>query len=242
MSKMRSRFRKVFSSWNLLKSSSTESARPTSFLDLQYTDATGIMNLRATTQFSKGNDSGGGGGSAGYSTGFSDVLDTISGSSEQWLQRSVDVSSYAGATVRPVFHYVSGSNFTGDIQLDQISINGTTYGFESGVDNFEGNQAADYSSYNLVGWQSVLTATSGNGQWLRDSGGTTSGSTGLTTSASGSWYVYAETSGNGTGFPNKNFWLRGPQITLGSSPTFSYYEARSGATIGTLNVHLDVIA
>lgn len=240
------RWSKLKSSWNNFKTASAPSEPPATIQDLSYVDAAGIWNLKSTTQFPKSNSAGSGGGGGGetpsYSTGFSAVLDTVSGSSGQWLQRTVDISGYAGATVRPVFHYVSGSSFTGDIQLDQISINGTTYGFESSVHNFERNQIADWPSYNQVAWEALATATSGNGRWLRDSGGTASGNTGLTTAASGSFYVYAETSGNTSGFPDKNFWLRGPQVTLGASPTFTYYEARSGATIGTLNVHLDVIA
>ena len=66
-----------------------------------------------------------------YTVGLSASLDTISGQSSSWSQRNVDITSYAGATVRPVFYYVSGSNFTGDIQLDQIAIDSTTYSFES---------------------------------------------------------------------------------------------------------------
>lgn len=175
-----------------------------------------------------------------YSLGLSSVLHTVSGENAQWSIHSVDISAYAGATVRPVFHYVSGSSFTGDLQLDQITLNGSTAGFEGGVDSFEGNNAVSYASYGSVVWQPVTTATSGNGLWLRDRSGTSSSNTGLTNAGFGSFYLYAETSGAGA--PSKNFWLRGPQTTLGSSPSFTYMEARSGATIGTLNVHLDVIS
>ena len=177
-----------------------------------------------------------------YSVGFSPVLDTVSGESGQWSQRTVDISGYAGATVRPVFHYVSGSSYTGDIQLDQIVIGGTTSSFEAWGDGYQRNlktlQTSDYAS---VDWVSLSTGGT-NGEWMRDLNGTPSGGTGLQTAASGSFYVYAETSQAGSGFPDKDIWLRGPQVTLGASPTFTYYEARLGATIGTLNVHLDVIS
>ncbi|WP_299686055.1 fibronectin type III domain-containing protein, partial [uncultured Dokdonia sp.] len=39
--------------------------------------------------------------------------------------------------------------------------------------------------------------------WTRDSGGTPSNNTGPSSGADGSFYVYVEASGNGTGFPNK---------------------------------------
>lgn len=77
-------------------------------------------------------------------------------------------------------------------------------------------------------------------RWCVDTGGTGSSSTARADAASGSYYVFAETSS--PGYPSYNFWLRSPQIVLGGSPTLSYYEARLGATIGTLNVYLDIIA
>ena len=247
----RSRFggrswRRLKSSWSKLKSSTAASEPPTTIHDLAYTDAQGIWNLRSTTEFPKGSSAGGGAGGGGgsspsYSLGLTGSLDSISGSNNAWLQRSVAISAYAGATVRPVFKYVSGSNFTGDLQLDQIVIDGNTYSFESGTETFE-RSASSVTDYNGVTWENLTTATNGNGKFLRDSGGTGSGNTGRTDAANGSWYVYAETSGTNVGFPSANFWLRGPQITFGSSPTFSYYEARYGATIGSLNVYLDVIA
>lgn len=237
--------RRLFNKWNELKSSSAPSTAPTNVHDFAYTDAQGIWKMRSTTQFPKSNAEGrgssGGGGSPSYSLGLTSSLDSVSGQNNAWLQRTVDIAAYADATVRPVFKYVSGSSFTGDLQLDQIVIDGNTYSFESGTESFE-RSASSVTDYNSVTWENLTTATSGNGKFLRDSGGTGSGNTGRTDAANGSWYVYAETSGNNVGFPSKTYWLRAPQITLGSSPTFSYYEARYGATIGSLDVYLDVIA
>lgn len=174
-----------------------------------------------------------------YTVGFSASLDTITGQNASWSQRTVDISSYGGATVRPVFYYVSGSNFTGDIQLDQIQIDSTTYSFESDSESWQ-TSSNESSTYSGVTWVSVPTAASNAPRFSRDSGGTASTGTGLTTAADGSFYLYAETSS--AGYPNTPFWLRGPEVTLSGSPTFSYYEARSGATIGTLNFYLDVIS
>lgn len=182
-----------------------------------------------------------GAGGAGYSAplGLTASLDSISGELAGWRTRNVDISLYSGATVRPVFLYVSGSSFTGDIQLDNIQIGGNAYDFESSSDGFE-TDTNNALTYGAVTWASLVTSTAAYGQWARDSGGTTSSGTGQTTAGSGTWYVYAETSSSGT--PSVRFWLRGPSIVLPSDPTMSYMEARVGATIGSLDVYLDVTA
>ena len=213
-------------------------AAPTSPTEFDYTTAQGIWNLNSTVQFKKGNA---GGSTPSYSLGLSSSLDNVTGQNATWSQRNVDISAYAGATVRLVFHYTNGSSYTGDIQLDQINLDGTTYTFESTTESFETN-GGNESTYNTVTWYQVITTYSAPGRWSRDSDGTPSGGTGLTTGAAGtSWYLYAETSSpaNVTGY---NFWLRSPQVTLSGSPTLSYYEGRSGAGIGTLNVYIDAIS
>ncbi len=175
------------------------------------------------------------------SLGFSESLDTVSGENGVWSQRTVDISDYAWAQVYLVFHYTNGAaGFRGDIQLDDINLDGTTYGFESDVESFE-TTSGDPSTYDAVTWAALTTATSGSGKFLRDSGGTGSSNTGLAVGANSStFYVYAETSSpaNVLGY---NFWLRSPLVTLSGSPTLTYYEAREGEHIGTLNVHFDVV-
>lgn len=204
---------------------------PTSPTNFDYTTAQGIWNLTSTVNCSKQN-------LPLYTVGFSTSLDTISGQLDDWRQRTVDISAYAGASVRVVFHYVSGSSFTGDIQLDAINMDGNFYSFESGTESFQTSVSGE-ASYNSVSWNSLATGEV-NGRWNRDSGGTGSSGTARTDAANGSFYVFAETTSPGS--PSYNFWLRSPQITLGSTPTLTYFETRLGATIGTLNVHLDVIA
>lgn len=174
-----------------------------------------------------------------YQLGLSDSLDSVSGENNAWSQRTVDISAYAGATVKPVFYYVSGSHFTGDIQLDAIDVDGTSYSFEAGTTGWV-TSSAETSNYNSVNWTVVPTTASTAPRFSRDSGGTASTGTGRTDAADGSFYLYAETTS--AGYPSTPFWLRGPEVTLSSSPTLSYYEARSGATIGTLNFYLDVIS
>jgi len=89
---------------------------------------------------------------------------------------------------------------------------------------------------NLGAW---TNATSGDDiNWTRDSGGTPSRSTGPSTGAQGSFYVYVEASGNGTGFPNKSAILNSPCLDFSSlsSPSLSFQYHMFGSAINSLTV------
>jgi hypothetical protein len=180
-------------------------------------------------------------GTIGSTGGLSSSLFNVYGNNASWVQRTVDLSDYVGETVRLVFSHQtapSGTTFRADLQLDEINVNGSTYTFETTGD-LTGWQTStsSQSTYTSVSWSSVTTGTSGT-RWLRDSGGTGSSSTGLTTGGDNtSFYLYTETSGSSNGF---YYWLRSPEITLTSS-TLTFYEARYGGTIGDFDVYVDVI-
>ena len=220
--------------WDELKSasSSREETVANTPQEFSYVDAQGIWNLRSTIQFPKSNAIL----APSYTIGLSSSLLTISGELDAWTQQTIDISAYAGATVRLVFRYLSGASLTGDIQLDAINLDGNSYSFENSGDGFQTSIGGE-SSYASVSWNNLATGTSTR-KWNVDSGGTGSSGTGRTDAASGSYYVYAEVSAA----TNSYFWLRSPQVTLGSSPTLSFYEARLGSAIGTLDVYLDVIS
>lgn len=76
--------------------------------------------------------------------------------------------------------------------------------------------------------------------WGRDSGGTPSASTGPSTGADGSYYVYVESSGNGTGYPNKEANLEGPCFDLSSalSADFEFSYHMYGSTMGSLALQI----
>lgn len=181
--------------------------------------------------------------------GFSSSLFSISSQTGQnvWQQHTIDISSYASATVRVVFWYLRGTSFTGDIQIDDIYINGTTYTFESGVENFIRNSSALAVGTPITNYPSTMTTTalttgSSGSFWLRDSGGTPSGATSSTIDhtlgTTGGFYVYAETSGPATNAP---YFLATPSITLSGSPgNMTFWTSRYGATIGTLQVYVYV--
>lgn len=170
----------------------------------------------------------------------SSYLFTISGqgSTTAWQgPYTLSLAPYIGQTGRLVFFYKTTTSFTADMQLDYLTLNGTTYSWESSNDgwltttinrNITGNPTLAQVESGLASTVAVPTGTTA-GRWLRDSGGTPSGSTGLTTAYNGSYYLYAEAS---VSHPY-SFLLYSPEITISSAPV-SFYLGRYGATMGTL--------
>lgn len=165
-------------------------------------------------------------------------VSSFGGNNAVWNEQTVDLSPYAGATLRVVWQYTKGLSFTGDIQLDDVYINGTTYDFETDGDGFETSLAGE-TAYDDVSWSSVINGTTSK-RWNRDTAGTGSSGTGLaedhTLGTTSGAYLYVETSG---GAAYEVSWLRSPEITLNANPGYlSFWEARYGATMGNVTVYL----
>jgi len=171
-------------------------------------------------------------------SGLSVPLLTLSGENDAWTERTIDLSAYAGRTVRIIWKYVSSTYDAGDLQIDGIEIDGTMYDTPSGSD-FQ-TSISQETSYGGVSWYDMVSDTTA-GRWNSNSGDTPSSNTGRSDNLEGSVYYYAETSGYGTGFPNKHFWLRSFSFTCDEDSYVSFYEARKGESIGTLEVMVDVI-
>jgi len=239
----RSRFGSFFKGWQRFKNHWADMSVPTAPatapetpLSLDYSKAQGIWDLSSTTQFPKV----GGGSGPSVSLGLSDTLLSVSGSNDPWTTQSVDISAYANATVRLVFHGTNNGGFDSDFQIDNINLDGTLYSFENQTHGFE-TSTNNSGTYAGVSWASVAVESDNRGAWQVDSGGTPSGSTGRSDAADGTYYIYAESSSpaDAAGY---NFWLRGPELALGASPTLTFSEARLGADIGALTVYLEVTA
>lgn len=183
-----------------------------------------------------------GAGTPDFSLGLTSSLFNVSGQSTSWVQRTVDLSAYAGCTVRLVFKHqvaASGTAFYADLQLDQIAVDGTLYDFESSQQGFVTTVSGSYTNYTDALFYTVGTGTASE-RWNRDAFGTPSSGTGLPTGGDGTtYYLYTESSS-----PTQNsdiFWLRSPEITLsGDVGNLTFYEARYGTTIGTLDVYVDI--
>ncbi len=190
--------------------------------------------------------SGSAAGDAPAGGGGTYLLRTLLGSTAAWESITDDISTYvsAGSNVRIAFQYKSGASYTGDVQIDSVQIpNDFIHNFDGSAESYEVATAtsSDVPYDSVAAWSPIATSGSTTGIFNRDSGGTPSGNTGLTTASSGSWYIYAETSATGIGYPNMYFWVRTPAITLSTNATSLVYAvARYGATIGTLKTYLIV--
>lgn len=136
------------------------------------------------------------------------TIATITGQNNSWVQFSGYVD-YITAPYRVVFHYLSGNSFTGDIALDTIVINGTTYNFDSTNDGFETSTTGTSAIATAFSEKVTVPTSTTARRWNRRTGSTPSASTGPTSAQSGSYYVYAETSS----YNNTNFWLFSPEIS-----------------------------
>jgi hypothetical protein len=200
--------------------------------NFDYTSGKGIWSLRSTNQFPKAVNR------PIASSGLTPELFTIKGQSNAWTQRTINITRYANKTSRVVFRYINkNESEVADLQLDLIVLSGTTYSFENISESFQ-TTTTDTKSYSSATWTNIAVATT-NGRWNVDTGGTPTTNAARTDAAGGTYYVYAETTGTTT-TSDYNFWLRSPAVALGASPTFTFYEARAGASTGELYVYLDI--
>ncbi|WP_109302095.1 choice-of-anchor B family protein [Aquimarina sp. AU474] len=94
-------------------------------------------------------------------------------------------------------------------------------GCTSGISSFPYNEGFE----NTLG--SWTQSSSDDLDWTIDSNGTPSRNTGPSSATDGTYYIYVEASGNGTGYPNKSAIITSPCIDLGSAAdatlSFSYH-------------------
>ncbi|CAL2091474.1 M36 family metallopeptidase [Tenacibaculum sp. 190524A02b] len=85
-------------------------------------------------------------------------------------------------------------------------------------------------------WKDATTGDDIN--FTRNSGGTPSNSTGPSAASDGTYYLYVEASGNGTGYPNKRAILNSPCLNFSSltKPNLAFQYHMYGSAIATLTV------
>ena len=160
--------------------------------------------------------------------GLSASLATHTGINNSWVQRTFDLSIYAGHTIRLVWSWEIDTNwesvYRSDVQLDTIAFDSNSYGFESGVDGFTTMRAGGGRAYDSRSWVAVKSRDNGD-YWCRTSGETTTLYTGALGAQSGSYFIYAETSS-----PVRYgdvMWVRSPQIVCSGNPgNCTFYEGR----------------
>jgi hypothetical protein len=185
-------------------------------------------------------------------------------------QYSINVGAFKGKTVRAVFHYVSGSNYTGDVQLDVISMpwygsffgspnqwqamstgfGGSTFSAAQLKPNFTLN--GNWENANLGNIQTTRTDTTShtNATWYDITTGSSNlrwnGRTGGTPSGGTGmttmlgYHVYAEVS---SAF-NKNFWMRTPEWNVPNevgSGNIGFTYGAYGSNMGTLKLYVQEV-
>ncbi|NNJ81653.1 MAG: DUF1028 domain-containing protein [Flavobacteriaceae bacterium] len=174
---------------------------------------------------------------SGWST-----LWTKSGSQgNSWnLQEQVDLTAYAGSTIRLRFDGTTGSGTTSDMAIDNIRI-GTPPPPPPAVSCTNTVDVFDYAEGfegNIGLW---VQASGDDGDWIRNSGGTPSGNTGPSSASEGSEYLYIEASSNGTTGEigaNATAILESPcfDLTYAQAADFTFDYHSYGGDAGTISL------
>ena len=120
---------------------------------------------------------------------------------DSWLSADVSLNAYAGGSVQVRLNRVTGTTWQADIAIDDISV---TAGGSTGGSGCSGGVA----SYPYTeGYENTLgdwTQSSADDiNWTVNANGTPSSGTGPSSATEGSYYIFVEASGNGTGYPKK---------------------------------------
>lgn len=133
------------------------------------------------------------------------------------------------AQVRSICPDNSTSAYSGSITFTTGSSNCT-----GGITSFPYAESFE----NTLGEWSQSTADDIN--WTIDASGTPSSGTGPGSAIDGTYYIYMEVSGNGTGYPNKRAILNSPCFDLSgaSNAGLSFQYHMTGTAVGSLNVEI----
>ncbi|MFD1161272.1 immunoglobulin-like domain-containing protein [Hwangdonia seohaensis] len=151
-----------------------------------------------------------------------------------WQTANVDVSAYTGGGIQLRFNRFVGGTWQADIAIDDVSmVEGgiVVSACSGGITSFPYTEGFENT---LGAW---TQSTSDDINWTVDANGTPSGSTGPASAVQGSYYIFVEASGNGTGYPNKQAIINSPCYDLSgqSSATFSFsYHMYGASDMGTI--------
>tara|TARA_R110002124_G_C8801793_1_gene502502 strand:+ start:139 stop:864 length:726 start_codon:yes stop_codon:yes gene_type:complete len=166
-------------------------------------------------------------------------------SSSSWINQVQSLSSaYIGRDVKFVWHYISGSSYSSDLQVGgDATLGTTTFDFDTYSGTAWQTSRSNESSYSSVSWFDIATGTTDLRWNKRANSAPPSGTTGLSPppyTGGNSTYYYAEASSNGN--PSKNFWLRSPTVSITSgNQDVDYWRGNLGTTMGFLYIGVEVI-
>ncbi len=155
------------------------------------------------------------------------------------LVTTVNSTSYTVTGLTPSTSYsfnVRARDAAGNTSSLSNTANATTgvsTGCSGGISSFPYNEGFENT---LGAW----TQASGDDlNWTVDANGTPSNNTGPSSATQGSYYIYVEASGNGTGYPNKQAIINSPCFDLSaeSQATFSFKIHQYGSNnMGTIDL------
>ncbi len=157
------------------------------------------------------------------------VLGTVTGTTAQVTGLTASTDYNFRVRAKDAAGNISGFSNT----VNVTTTGGSTSGCAGGVSTLPYSESFEA---NLGLWSQ---ATGDDLNWTRDSGGTPSNGTGPSTGAAGSFYMYVEASGNGTGYPTKRAILNSPCFDLSSETEASFlfnYHANGSNTMGSITL------
>jgi len=160
-------------------------------------------------------------------------------SAEPWHQELIDLSAYKSANTRIRFFMDTDGSIPGDgFYFDQFSVSNYTCA-DCPVCTSSTNSFPYAESYE-TGLGEWTQGSDDNLNWTRDANGTPSNNTGPSSAFDGSWYMYIEASGNGTGYPYKTASLVSPcfDLSTATSANFAFQNHMYGSS-SQMNLRLE---
>lgn len=156
---------------------------------------------------------------------WSSIWNQTGNQGNQWNTINISLDTYVGNPIALRYNRTTGTDFRGDVALDDIQI------IQGGIPPVVSCTATEnnypYSVSFEAGFDEWTQSTSDDLNWTRDANGTPSNGTGPSAANDGTTYLYVEASGNGTGFPNKQAILNSPCFDLtgvsNASLNFDYH-------------------
>ncbi|MGH1339173.1 MAG: trypsin-like peptidase domain-containing protein, partial [Aureispira sp.] len=151
-----------------------------------------------------------------------------------WKTAFINVSSYINTNgVRFRFYGTTGTSFTGDIAIDDISIYTLTIS-KPCVNSYPYNE----------GWETGLgiwsQSTTDDFDWTRKMGATSSSNTGPTSAIEGNYYLYTESSSPNFGGKKAIITSRCFNLSSVNNPAAIFRYHMYGSTMGTLQLQVSV--
>ncbi|MEO9571777.1 MAG: S8 family serine peptidase [Polaribacter sp.] len=167
-------------------------------------------------------------------TSWASIWNESGNKGNSWLTASVNLNAYVGGSIQLRFNRVTGSTWQADIALDNIQItNGgsTGNGCTAEITSFPYTQGFE----NTFG--SWSQSSSDDIDWSVNSSGTPSSNTGPDSANQGTYYIFVEASGNGTGYPTKQAIINSPCFDLSGLTVASFnfdYHMYGATDMGTI--------